>query len=181
MKICAYNNIVFQRKLRPDEESEFSNVLKRGKEKLGNTGHSILIVPSSSLPQSVKTNTGVGNLLDEEAIKFFDFAKQYWGINTIQLLPIGEHKQAPKGSFKPYSGSAFSLGTQVINLELLTEPDFAQILSQEDLQKVVTSNNERMDRVNFENVLNKESSAKKALKKALENLKKADTPTKKQL
>ena len=121
MKLTAVTNICFQRKLRPEEEADFSAVLKKSREKLGSTGHSILIIPSSSLPQAPNTNTGVGNLLDTEAIKFFDFAKQYWGINTVQLLPEGRFKKPAKGIYKPYSGSSFDLGNQIINLELLTK------------------------------------------------------------
>ncbi len=90
MHIQEITTINFKRRLRSSEEAEFSAILKQGKEKLGNTGHSMLIVPTASLPQSI--NTGVGNLLDPEAMKFFDFAKQYWGINYIQTLPDGNYK-----------------------------------------------------------------------------------------
>ena len=76
MRVNSLTKLNFQRRLRPNEEADFSAVLKEGKEKIGNTRHSMLIIPSASLPQ--KTHTGVGNLLDDEALKFFDFAKQYF-------------------------------------------------------------------------------------------------------
>jgi len=181
MRISFNQNLNFQRRLRSDEEADFSRVLKQGKEALGNTGHSILIVPSSSLPQSANTNTGVGNLLDSEATKFVDFAKQYWGINTVQLIPDGTYKKFGKDSYKPYSGSALDLGNQSINLEMLTKTEFAEILSVEDLKKVVESNKNSTDKVNFENVLDKDSETEKALIKAFENLKKNDTTPKRDL
>ena len=73
MRITLNTNLNFKRKLRPNEEAGFSAVLKQGKEKVGNTGHSILIMPSASLPQEI--NTGVGNLVDKEGQNFIDFAK----------------------------------------------------------------------------------------------------------
>ena len=116
-----FNNIGFQRKLRADEEADFSRVLNQAKEKVGNTGHSILIVPTASLPQSSSSNTGMGNFLDKEALKFVDFAKLYWGINTIQVLPDGKYESTIEGGYLPYSGSAFDLGNNIINLDLLVK------------------------------------------------------------
>ena len=63
MRITSINNTNFKRQLRPDEIVDFSQVAQQAKKKLGNTGHSILVLPSSSLPQAV--NTGVGNFLDK--------------------------------------------------------------------------------------------------------------------
>ena len=121
MRVNSIISLNFKRRLRPNEEADFAMTLKQGKEKIGNTGHSMLIVPSTSLPQ--KINTGVGNILDEEALKFFDFAKQYWGINYVQLLPEGTYRHH-NNIFLPYSGSAFDLGPQLINFNLLTENEY---------------------------------------------------------
>lgn len=180
MRISTINKLNFKRQLRADEISEFSAVLKQGKEKLGNTGHSILIVPSASLPQAI--NTGVGNMLDDEGRKFFDFAKEYWGINYVQLLPEGQYKPVG-GSYFPYSGSALDLGTHLINTELLTTEEYGKLLSKEDISKLVEANNHlRKDsRVNFENVLSRQSATEKTLRKAYDELIKADTLTKREL
>lgn len=180
MRISLNTSLSFKRQLRPSEEAEFSNVLKLGKEKLGNTGHSMLIVPSASLPQCI--NTGVGNMLDEEGKRFFDFAKQYWGVNYIQLLPEGRYKGI-NSSYLPYSGSALDLGSHLINIELLSKKDFGEILTEKDINKVVQANNcVRKDfRINFDNVLPTYSENEKALRKAYKELIKADTNSKREL
>lgn len=180
MRVTNSTILNFKRRLLPNEEAEYSAVLKQGKEKIGNTGHSMLIVPSSSLPQSI--NTGVGNLLDKEGIKFIDFAKQYWGINYIQLLPEGQFKHHGE-KFLPYSGSAFDLGNQLINPELLTTEDFGKLLSKEDVAKISDFNNTMFadKKVNFENVLTKHSSTEGILRIAYKELLKADTDKKKEL
>ena len=146
MRISLNKQISFQRRLRANEEAELTSTLSRGKEKLGNTGHSMLILPSASLPQNI--NTGMGNLLDREGKNFLDFAKQYWGINYVQLLPEGRYKIDNGSHCLPYSGSALDLGTHLINVELLTTEEFGKILSAEDL-KLITSNTST--KVDFEN------------------------------
>ena len=172
MKISLLSSPTFGRRLKPSEEADYCTVLKRGKELAGNTGNSILIVPSPSLPQGRDINTGVGNLLDKDALDFFDFAKKYWGINCIQDLPNGRYIPY-NGYWRLYSGSSMDLGSQNINLELLTK----DLISKEDL-KFVVSQNFFQDKVNFENVLNQDSPMEKVLKKAYNSLLKADTEPK---
>ena len=91
MRVVFDTNLNFLRRLRPEEKADFSAALNQGKQKVGNTGHSILIAPSISFPGGV--NNGVGNMLSKEGKEFVDFAKQYWGINHLQLLP--EHHRFP--------------------------------------------------------------------------------------
>ena len=156
MQISAVNSTTFKRRLKPSEEAEYSDILSRGKAKASHSqnGKSILIVPTSSLPQSKSNNTGVGNLASEEAQKFFDFAKKYWGINEVQILPIGRY-YCHKGEYVPYSGSSLDLGNQVINLK-----DF---LSEEEFKKVVEAN-KISERVNFSNIVELDSVSEKMLK-----------------
>ena len=177
MHIQKITTTNFKRQLRSNEEAEFSSVLKQGKEKLGNTGHSMLIVPTASLPQSI--NTGVGNLLDPEAMKFFDFAKQYWGINYIQTLPDGNYKYTHEICL-PYSGSCLDLGPHIINMELLTKEEYGSLLTSDDLNKIVKPNIEQ-NRVNYSNVLLQDSPIDRALKKAFDELIKGDTKKKQEL
>ena len=158
MKITADYSPNFKRRLKPTEEAEYSDVLKQGKAKAAHTGvlngKSILIVPASSLPQSAANNTGVGNLASEDGQKFFDFAKKYWGINEVQILPIG-HYHSHAGKYIPYSGTSMDLGNHVINLK-----DF---LSEEEFNRVVASN-KISDRVNFSNVVELDSISEDMLK-----------------
>lgn len=176
MRIFSNKQINFQRRLRANEEAEFTSTLSRGKEKLGNTGHSMLILPSASLPQNI--NTGMGNLLDREGKNFLDFAKQYWGINYVQLLPEGRYKIDNGSHCLPYSGSALDLGTHLINVELLTTEEFGKILSAEDL-KLITSNTST--KVNFENVLPSNSPVERTLRKSYNELLKANTVKKREI
>lgn len=176
MRIQQQNFLNFKRRLTSSEEADFYSTLQKGKEKIGNTGHTALIIPSPSLPQEY--NTGVGHFLDKEGIKFLDFAKQYWGINTIQLLPEGNYGVRREGIFLPYSGSSFSLGDQLINLELLTKNEYAKLLSKEDLKNILSRQENKVD---FENVLLEKSPVDKVLRNAYKELLKSDTEEKKQL
>lgn len=180
MKVCV--NVVpisFQRRLKASEEAEYTEVLNKAKKKVGNDGHSMLIIPAASLPQNPQANIGVGNILDKEGGKFFDFAKKYWGINSVQMLPNGVFRDFPQGQYRPYSGSSFDLGNQIINLELLTKDEYGKILSEEDFKQVVEANSHKQ--VNFENVLNPESKTEEALRKAYNNLIKSDSPLLKEM
>ena len=130
MKISLQNNITFQRRLKPTEEAEYSDVLKRSQTK----GKKILIVPATSLPNQ----TGVGNLGSRKSLEFFDFAKKYWGINEIQILPMGQY-HIHNNEVPFYSGTSMDLGNHVINLEYYTtEKPISQIIDRTDFRNVIT-------------------------------------------
>ncbi len=167
----------FKRRLRKNEEADFSAVLKAGKEKVGNNGKSILIVPTASLPQS--TQIGMGNLLDKGARDFVDFAKLYWGINEIQTLPEGVYRVRGGNRYKLYSGSSLDFGSHIINFDLLTEKEYANLLTKEDISRVCLS--ETQELVDFENVLKKGSNVDKMLHQAHDELLKANTEEKNKL
>ena len=141
----------------------------------GNSGKSILIIPSPSLPQDKSCNTGVGNILDKTSLDFFDFAKKYWGINCIQDLPNGNFAHSGE-IWKPYSGTSFDLGSQLINLKLLPK----ELVNDKYLNRLI-QDNINFDKVVYENVLNKDSDAENILKDAYKNLLKADTDSKKSM
>ena len=174
MRINSYNTkgISFKRALTPAEKSEYSSVLSEAREVINGGGKSVLIVHDSCLPQAYTSDTGVGHLCSKTSSDFFDFAKNYMGINTVEVLPPGEIQlKHAAGFYNNYNGSALSLGTQQIDLELLTEPRFNSILSKEDFQEVVTANRltQKEGLANYENVIGKNSSAETALKKAFKN------------
>lgn len=176
MKILHQQTLNFQRKLKSNEEADFYATLNKSKEKLGNIGRTSLIIPSKSLPQEY--NTGMGNFLDKEGIKFIDFAKQYWGINAVQVLPEGHYANRGGEIFLPYSGSSFALGEHLINLEALTKDEYGKLLTEGELKNILSKTE---DRVDFENVLLKDSPVDKALRKAYNELLKSDTKEKKEL
>ena len=162
MKVNFQPAINFQRKLKLSEEKEYSEVLALAKEKAAHgCGKSILIVPTSSLPQNAANNTGVGNLGDKEAQNFFDFAKKYWGINEIQLLPTGQY-HSHNGCYPMYSGTSMNLGNHIINLK--------DYLSETDFNKIVSANS-ISDRVNFSNVVLTDSVSERVLKSLFKDMK----------
>ncbi|MCQ2739918.1 MAG: 4-alpha-glucanotransferase [bacterium] len=182
MKIFSTHNLTFKRQLTQCETDEYKNILREGKEKVGNTGRSMLIVPTTSLPEKHSSSRGVGNFLDSTSKEFIDFAKLYWGINYIQLLPDGTYYKK-NGLYRPFSGGALDLGTQNINFELLTQKEYGEILTPKDLEKIYNANFNVSNDIlaNFDNVLLKDSEADVILKNAYKKLCLADTEERREL
>lgn len=158
MDIKINSAINFQRRLKPKEEDEYSAVLKQAKEKIGNTGKSILIVPTSSLPQETTNNTGVGTLNTQESAKFFDFAQKYWGINEIQIQPSGQY-HSYEGQYPIYSGTSMDLGNHMI--------DIKSHCTEEEFKELVNANNQK-EKINYSNVVEQFSKQEKILQKVYE-------------
>ena len=155
MDIRINHSVNFGRLLKPSEEADYKRTLEQAREKAGNRGKTILILPSSSLPQKDINNTGVGNLGNKEGLEFFDFAKKYWGVNEIQILPAGQY-HSHHGNYPPYSGTSMDLGNHMINIKAhLPENDFKELIS---------SNNVK-GKINFSNVVDISSAQEKALRK----------------
>lgn len=164
------SNLSFGRSLRPDEVEEFTNTAKEGKKLSGQTGNSIFIMPSTSLPQSEGLNTGIGHLASKTGIDYIDYMKTYLDFNVLQDLPSGEFYG------NHYNGSALALGNQYISPELLTTNEYSSILTTEELNEIIKANNkETKDQIaNFENVIGQDSTQNKILKKAQERFSKLD-------
>lgn len=158
MDIKINSAINFQRRLKSKEEGEYSAVLNQAKAKIGNTGKSILIVPTSSLPQNTQNNTGVGTLNQVESAKFFDFAKKYWGINEIQIQPVGQY-HAWQGQFPIYSGTSMDLGNHMI--------DIKSHCTEEEFKEIVKSNGGKTS-VNYPNIVEAFSKQEEILHKVYE-------------
>lgn len=183
MKIEATNTrnkiphkVTFGRALTPKELVEYKKTLAEAKNKIGNDGKSVLIVPDTCLPQASEYNTGVGNLSSKKSLEFFDFMKNYLDINSIEILPAGEISPYQNGKFFcAYNSSAFSLSPHQINLELLTTPEFNSLITENDIKKVVYENkynskilSDANRWVNYENVVNPNSPFDLTLRKAYE-------------
>jgi len=162
----------FGRLLTQNELEEYKSTLKEAKAAVGNDGKSVFIVHDACLPQSADTNTGVGNLSAKKSLQFFDFIKNYLGINSVEILPAGECMPYQKGTFFcAYHSSAFSLSPHQINLELLTMPEYSSLITQDDIKTVVDANTmpKKETLANFENVVNENSSFDEVIKKAFDN------------
>ena len=155
MKVCNISGINFERRLKQQEKADYSDVLTKGRNKcIGKNSEGnkfILIVPASSLPN----RTGVGNLNSKESQEFFDFAKLYWGINEAQILPIGQY-HGHRGEYPIYSGTSMDLGNHVIDIHKYT--------SEKDFEEIVKKNTTK-DRVNFSNVVEKNSAQENVLRR----------------
>lgn len=160
LKINPYLN--FKRRLKASEEAEYRNILMQGKNLVSNSenGKTILIAHSPSMPQTPELNTGVGYLGTKKSMEFYDFAKKYWGITDIQLLPTGQFF-TKDGNCPIYSGSSMNLGNHMINLEKYVNPA--------NITKIVNSNNSSQY-VNYENVVQPNSSQEKVLKNLYRNM-----------
>lgn len=166
-------NVSFKRSLTSDEVKEYTSVLKEGKQLVGQTGKSILIMPSACLPQSKEFNSGIGHLSSDISQNYLNYMKTYLGINVVEDLPAG---QIPNNSryYCAYKGSALALGNHQINPELLTTEEFGKILSLEDIQEIAKSNTmaTKNELANFHNVMDYHGTQNKVLQKAYENFKK---------
>lgn len=172
MKIASVSpaqNLNFKRRLTISEEKEMERINAQAKQILGNTGNSVLIVHDACLPQSDFRNTGVSNILNPEADAFFDFAKTYFGINTIEVLPQGEFLRKPKnGLICAYGYSALGLNDTLIDSEALTTNAWRNILLPKEFKQIVDSNDavDRKSMVNFENINFENSVFDKNIRKA---------------
>lgn len=173
MKILAVassqNSINFRRHLSSAEEKEMAQINAQAKEILGNTGNSVLLVHDACLPQSAPKNTGVANILNNESQNFFDFAKTYFGINTIEVFPQGEYVRKTKsGLVCAYSYSALGLNDSLIDSESLTSNHWHHILSKKEFKEIVDANRakSRITTVNYENINSKNSVFDRNMRKA---------------
>lgn len=180
----------FGRALRSNERKDNAETIQEARNLLDADGKAIFIVHDACLPQSPKNNTGVGNISSDESLNLFGLMKDYLGITHVETLPPGETMPSDYGFYCSYSSTALAIGSNQINLELLTKPEFAELLSEKDLKEVVDSNKEhsitgasgeKIPLVNYENVIGNETPHDKALKKAYNRLIMADNPKAAQL
>lgn len=196
MKVGLRENINFGRALSSEELNEYVEVRKKAREILGQQDKSILIVPDSCLPQSSAENTGMGHLASKDSGQFFDLMKAYLGINTVEVLPPGQLYEDPKHKalYRPYEGSTLSLGNHQINAKLLTTSEYGSILDENEFDKIVEKNTTQqiIDNikpssaeasivtndtiVNFENVVEDNSSNENALRRAFDKFENSSDP-----
>lgn len=169
------SGVNFGRSLKTDEIEEFKKTLKESKKVTGQTGKSALIIPLTTLPVSPEKDTGIGHITSKDGLDFIDYMKTYLDFNVVKDLPSGQIKHY-KNFFCNYEASALALGDQNINPELLTQPEYGAILTKEEFQTIVKSNNKANKNVliNCENTMQSGSPQDNALKKAYDRFKKLD-------
>ena len=176
MKIGSISHQNFKRTYTTEEKKEAIKLQKKAMELLDNK-KVILIVPETSLPV-IGENIGAGQINSKSAQDFFDFAKTYMGVNTIKVLPQGEMRSRKNGFYCNYNSSALTLGSNMINLEELTQKEMGEILSKETLKSVYknAAKNKEFGVVSYENVVGTDSKHHNALKEAFNNFSQKNTP-----
>ena len=176
MRTNPINQLNFKRAYTAKEKDKAVSYQKQAMELLGNKKVT-LIVPETSLPV-LSENIGAGQLNSKSAQDFFEFAKTYMGINSIKVLPQGEMRTKRRKFYCNYNSSALTLGSNMINLEELTQKEMGEILSEKTLKKVYMSAQKtgQKDIVNYENIVGPSSEHHKALKEAFENFLEKNTP-----
>lgn len=165
--VTQRQNIAFKRRLSNDEERELRSISVQAKEVLGNTGNSVLIVHDACLPQAPVRNTGVANILGYDSDEFFEFAKTYFGINTIEVLPQGEAGRVHKnGLVCAYGNSALGLNDSLINPEVLTGSKWRHIMMHEEFEQIVAANDavDKATTVQYEKINGENSVFRKTLR-----------------
>ena len=124
MKVASVSrNVSFGRALTNEELREYNQVLKKGKEAVGQTGKSIFIMPTQSLPQNPNLNTGIASISSDTAQDYIKFMHSMLDFNILEDLPPGQ-VQPYSGNFHcSYRSTSLALGDQHINPELLTKSE----------------------------------------------------------
>ncbi len=156
------------RPLNEKELKEYEATLKQGKKIIGLTGHDIFIMPSQSLPQSPELNTGIGHLTSPTEQEYVKYMHSMLGFNVLEDLPAGHIEPYPNNFYCNYRSTALALGEHQINPQLLTTPEYAELLTKDDVIEIVKANTKQnKDRLaNFNNIMEENQGMDKALKKA---------------
>lgn len=170
------SKISFKRALNPNEINDYKQTLSEARNVTGQTGKSIFIMPTSCLPQTKELNTGIGHIASPKAQEFFEYMHNYLGFNVVEDLPAGQIRPV-YNFYCAYKGSALELGNHQICPELLATDEYHNLLSKDELIKIVNGNvNENTDAyVNFKNVIDADGMQNKVLKNAFRRFKKLDS------
>lgn len=177
MKISGIQNTLsFGRALTSKETKEFEKVQSEARKQLG-IDKTTATIFDFSVP-SLKNDTGIGTSFSPEAQDLAALLKTMCGVNSIQLQPQGEISNYVRS---PYSGTGFSLGMHIIDLNKLQDESYGGILTAKDLKSPYMNRVSNHDSVNYDNVF-AEDGQKAMLQKAYARFEKLDesSPIKKE-
>lgn len=161
-------SVSFGRALTSKEKKEFEKVTAQARKELA-LDKTAATVFDFSVPSS-KTDTGIGTSFSPEAQDLAAFLKTMCGVNLIQLQPQGEISNYIRS---PYSGTGFSLGMHIIDLNKLATDDYENLLSQKDLKAPYMTRVKDHDHVDYDNVFSSDGQ-KAMLQKAYSNFVRLD-------
>ena len=166
MKISAIKNTtLFGRALTTKETKEFEGVQQEARRQLG-LDKTTATIFDFSVP-SLKNDTGIGTSFSQEAQDLAGLLKVMCGVNSIQLQPQGEISNYVHS---PYSGTGFSLGMHIIDLNKLSEDSYGKLLTMEDLKTPYMTRVSNHDSVNYDNVFSEANKIVTYLKNNLDNI-----------
>lgn len=131
MKIQNNNPVNFTRAFNSKEKAAYMQCISQAKKELG-LKDTTAILFDYLVPSTKEKNIGIGSSFSKNAQTFVNFLKEICGINSLQLNPQGILKD---DTVSPYSGTFLSIGEHLIDVFQLTEKEFCNILSNEDIAK----------------------------------------------
>lgn len=146
MKISALN-LNFGNAFTTKQKKAYACDLKAAREVLG-TDKTSATVFDFSVPYA-KYNTGIGTTFSNEGVKLGKSLKELDGINVIQMGPQGDISNLVRS---PYSGTCFSLGRQLIDLEKLEQDDYGNLLTKKDFKAPFFHREVSEEYVDYENI-----------------------------
>ncbi len=148
MKIANLRPMVsFGRALTSDEKRDFKEIQNAARKKL-NIDKTAATIFDFSVPSS-KNDTGIGTSFSKDAQELGAFLNSMVGVNAIQLQPQGQISNFIRS---PYSGTGFSLGMHIIDLNKLADDDYSNLLSDKDLKAPYMNRVKNHDSVDYDNV-----------------------------
>ncbi len=149
MKINSVkSNLGFTRALTSQEKQRYKNETQRARQAL-DLGTTTATVFDFSFP-TTQYDTGIGTSYSQDAQKMTEMLKTMCGINSIQLGPQGQISNYVRS---PYSGTSFSLGSHLIDLTLLTQNEYGNILPVSELQNPYFHTVRQHTNVDYKHVL----------------------------
>ncbi len=187
---CFITSPNFGNALSTKQEKDYLKTMKEIDELNGKKdGMRVVKLYAPSLPSSEDKDTGIGKVNSDEAKRFYEMAKVYGGATAIKFMPIGQLTDKGEYNDKHYPGAYFrsslTVGEDVIDFTKLATPEYGNILSKEDVDKLIEAHkkNDRGENlIDFESTLgwkNQEDySVNEQLRTAFDNFKNTPSPNK---
>lgn len=140
----AVNVQSFGRAFTTREKNVYKSLIKDARTALGHKD-TAAIVFDFNVPSEQGYNLGIGTSFSEIMPEFAGFLKDMTGITSIQAGPQGK---ITYDSRSPYSGTNYALGGHIIDLKKFVKPEYASILTDEDIQEEIKAY--KGDRVKLE-------------------------------
>lgn len=148
MNIANINSsVTFGRALTTKEKESYKKLQDEARQQL-NLDKTTATIFDFSVP-SGKNDTGIGTSFSPQAQDLAELLKVMCGVNSIQLQPQGEISNYVRS---PYSGTGFSLGMHIIDLNKLGTEEYGSLLTQNDLNAPYMTRVKDHENVDYDNV-----------------------------